>query len=164
MTTSLPHPSRDAMAPSSPAFCPARDAQPWRMSDPPLTELQTQLSAILALARETIVRCEQAVALVLTLSNNTIGVVPLGATPVVKRFTELESAIGVRLPMRSDSLTARELEVLRLIAAAVSNRQIAETLFISPRTIERHIANIYLKLDVHCKAEATTYARCHHLV
>ncbi|HEX5167044.1 MAG TPA: helix-turn-helix transcriptional regulator, partial [Thermomicrobiales bacterium] len=72
--------------------------------------------------------------------------------------------IGVRLPVRSDGLTAREIEVLRLIATAMSNRQIAETLFISPRTVERHIANIYLKLDIHSKADATAYAQCHHLV
>ena len=62
-----------------------------------------------------------------------------------------------------EDLTVREVEVLRLIAAGHSNRQIAYTLFLSPRTIERHIANIYLKIDVHSKAEATEYARCRQL-
>lgn len=56
-------------------------------------------------------------------------------------------------------LSPRELEVLRLIAAGHSNREIAEALFLSPRTVERHIANIYLKIDVHSKAEATAYAK-----
>ena len=60
-------------------------------------------------------------------------------------------------------LSPRELEVLRLITAGHSNRQIAEALFISPRTIERHIANIYLKIDAHSEAEATAYALRHNL-
>ena len=60
-------------------------------------------------------------------------------------------------------LTSREREVLDLIAAGHSNRQIAEILYLSPRTIERHIANIYLKLDVHTKAEATAWALVHGL-
>ena len=55
-------------------------------------------------------------------------------------------------------LSPREREVLDLIADGRSNRQIAEDLFLSPRTIERHIANIYLKIDVHTKAEATAWA------
>jgi DNA-binding NarL/FixJ family response regulator len=57
-----------------------------------------------------------------------------------------------------EQLSPREREVLDLIAAGRSNRQIAEDLFLSPRTIERHIANIYLKIDVHTKAEATAWA------
>lgn len=56
-------------------------------------------------------------------------------------------------------LTPRETEILRLIAAGLSNRQITDRLFISPRTVERHIANIYLKLDVHSKAEAMAHVR-----
>ncbi|MDQ3549387.1 MAG: LuxR C-terminal-related transcriptional regulator, partial [Chloroflexota bacterium] len=57
-----------------------------------------------------------------------------------------------------DRLTAREVEVLRMIATGGSNSEIAEALFLSPRTVERHIANIYLKIDVHNKVEATAYA------
>jgi DNA-binding NarL/FixJ family response regulator len=57
-------------------------------------------------------------------------------------------------------LTTRESEVLEHIAAGLSNREIAAALFLSPRTVERHIANIYLKIDVHSKAEATAFARC----
>jgi DNA-binding NarL/FixJ family response regulator len=60
-------------------------------------------------------------------------------------------------------LSPREREVLDLIADGRSNRQIAEDLFLSPRTIERHIANIYLKIDVHTKAEATAWARYQRL-
>jgi DNA-binding NarL/FixJ family response regulator len=60
-------------------------------------------------------------------------------------------------------LTRRELEVLRLIAAGRSNRQVAAALYLSPRTVERHVANIYLKIGAHSKAEATAYALSHRL-
>ncbi len=55
-------------------------------------------------------------------------------------------------------LTQREVEVLRLIAAGLSNREIATRLFLSVRTAERHIANIYKKIDAHSKADATAFA------
>lgn len=55
-------------------------------------------------------------------------------------------------------LTLREVEVLRLIAAGLSNREIAGRLFLSVRTAERHIANIYKKIGAHSKADATAFA------
>ncbi len=55
-------------------------------------------------------------------------------------------------------LTVREIEVLRLIAAGMSNREIATRLYLSVRTAERHIANIYKKIKAHSKAEATAFA------
>lgn len=58
-------------------------------------------------------------------------------------------------------LTAREVEVLRLVAAGLSNGEIAEQLFLSPRTIKAHVANIYNKLGVHNRAAATAFARQH---
>ena len=66
-------------------------------------------------------------------------------------------------PTYPASLTEREVEVLRLVADGRSNRQIADALFLSPRTVERHIANIYLKIEVHSKAEATAFALRNHL-
>jgi non-specific serine/threonine protein kinase len=66
-------------------------------------------------------------------------------------------------PAAHHCLSPREREVLQLIAAGQSNREIAEALYLSPRTVERHIANVYLKLDVHSRAEATAYALRHHL-
>jgi len=66
-------------------------------------------------------------------------------------------------PEISHGLSPRELEVLRLIAAGKSNRQIAEALYLSPRTVERHIANLYLKLDAHSRADAVAFARRHRL-
>lgn len=56
-------------------------------------------------------------------------------------------------------LTERELEILRAIADGKSNKMIADELFLSPRTVERHVANIYLKLDAHNRSEAAAFAR-----
>ncbi len=58
----------------------------------------------------------------------------------------------------TDRLTPRELEVLKLIAEAQNNEQIAETLVISKKTVERHRANILEKLGMHDRVELTRYA------
>jgi DNA-binding CsgD family transcriptional regulator len=63
-------------------------------------------------------------------------------------------------------LTLREIEVLRLVAAGKSNSEIAETLVVSIRTAERHLANIYAKLETGgsvARAVATAYAHTHGL-
>jgi DNA-binding CsgD family transcriptional regulator len=60
-------------------------------------------------------------------------------------------------------LTQRELEVLRLVAADLSNREIADALFISVPTVKRHLFNLCSKLDVPSRAKAASYARTHHL-
>lgn len=72
-----------------------------------------------------------------------------GGRPVAPR-TGLENLI--------EPLTSRELEVLRLLAGAASNREIAERLKISPRTVETHLANIYGKLGVRGRTEAMLWA------
>ena len=59
---------------------------------------------------------------------------------------------------REDPLTAREQEVLKLIAESYSNARIAETLVISEKTVERHRANILEKLGMHDRVELTRYA------
>jgi pimeloyl-ACP methyl ester carboxylesterase/DNA-binding CsgD family transcriptional regulator len=59
---------------------------------------------------------------------------------------------------RGDGLSSREMEVLALLARGRTSREIAEVLVLSPRTVERHISNIYAKADVHSRAEATAYA------
>ena len=55
----------------------------------------------------------------------------------------------------SAGLTARELEVLRLVAAGNTNKAIAGQLALSERTVDRHVSNIYAKLDVSSRAAAT---------
>jgi predicted ATPase/DNA-binding CsgD family transcriptional regulator len=61
-------------------------------------------------------------------------------------------------------LTARELEVLRLLSAGLTNRQIAQRLVISPRTVNIHVSTIYKKLEITTRAAATRYAIDHGLV
>ncbi|MDQ3524721.1 MAG: response regulator transcription factor [Chloroflexota bacterium] len=58
----------------------------------------------------------------------------------------------------SHNLTSRENEVLRLLAQGNSTREIAEALFISPRTAATHITNILGKLDVSSRTAAVAYA------
>jgi len=64
----------------------------------------------------------------------------------------------------SAGLTAREMEVLRLVAQGLSDRQIAEQLVISPRTVNWHLTAIYSKLGVSSRAAATRYAIEHQVV
>jgi DNA-binding NarL/FixJ family response regulator len=60
-------------------------------------------------------------------------------------------------------LSARETEVLRLLAAGKTNKEIAKALFVSDRTVDRHVSNIFDKLDVRTRAAATAYALRHGL-
>jgi DNA-binding NarL/FixJ family response regulator len=66
-------------------------------------------------------------------------------------------------PKVAGGLTARELQVLRLVAAGKTNRAIAAELFISEKTVARHVSNIFFKLDVSTRAAATAYAYQHGL-
>jgi DNA-binding NarL/FixJ family response regulator len=61
-------------------------------------------------------------------------------------------------PLRAEPLTAREQEVVKLIAEGYSTRQIAEALVISEKTVDRHRANILEKLGMHDRVELTRYA------
>jgi DNA-binding NarL/FixJ family response regulator len=61
-------------------------------------------------------------------------------------------------------LSAREAEILRLVAVGLTNRAIAESLTISERTVDRHVSNIFTKLDVSSRAAATAFAYEHRLV
>jgi HD-GYP domain-containing protein (c-di-GMP phosphodiesterase class II) len=65
---------------------------------------------------------------------------------------------------RLAGLTEREIDVLRLVARGLSNRQIAQQLVVSPKTVGNHLQNIYTKIDVSTRAAATFFAMQHHLV
>src|SRR5215475_14404232 len=71
-----------------------------------------------------------------------------------------ESADAAALP---DGLTVRQVDVLRLLAAGLSNKQIAAELSLSPVTIERHLATVYRKLGLGGRVEAARYAVTHGL-
>ncbi len=65
----------------------------------------------------------------------------------------MPSEFGAEAPA-NEPLTERELDVLRLAGRGLSNRQIAEELVLSPRTIQAHMANIFGKLHVGSRTEA----------
>jgi ATP/maltotriose-dependent transcriptional regulator MalT len=65
---------------------------------------------------------------------------------------------------KPDGLSEREMDVLRLIAGGKSNQEIADELFVSARTVERHISNLYGKIKVHSRTQATAYAFSHALL
>lgn len=59
---------------------------------------------------------------------------------------------------RTDGLTSRELEILRRVTSGLTNRQLAEELGISTRTIDAHLRSVYAKLGVKSRSAATRYA------
>jgi DNA-binding NarL/FixJ family response regulator len=85
----------------------------------------------------------------------------LGAAPHVARVEQLSAR---RARGTASGLTGRELEVLRLIAAGISNRSIAEKLVLSEKTVARHVSNIFTKLSLSSRSAATAYAYEHNLV
>jgi two-component system response regulator NreC len=110
---------------------------------------------------------------------------------VIKRAAEYELTTAIRTVMRGDiyihpamtrallkdfvhepaektvldnTLTHREVEILRLIARGYTNNQIAQNLTISPRTVEGHRANLMGKLNIHSRVELVEYAEQHGLL
>jgi DNA-binding NarL/FixJ family response regulator len=60
-------------------------------------------------------------------------------------------------------LTKREVEVLTLVATGLTNAQVAERLFLSPRTVQRHLNSVYHKIGVSSRTAATRFALEHGL-
>ena len=85
----------------------------------------------------------------------------LGAQPDLARADALSA---IRPDRASCGLTARELQVLGLVAAGLSNRAVAAELVLSEKTVARHVANIFAKLDLSSRSAATAYAFRHGLV
>jgi DNA-binding CsgD family transcriptional regulator len=85
----------------------------------------------------------------------------LGAGPDLVRLDALSRRAS---PALGGGLTGRELEVLRLVATGRTNRAIADDLYISEKTVARHLSNIFTKLGLSTRAEATAHAYRQHLV
>jgi DNA-binding NarL/FixJ family response regulator len=85
------------------------------------------------------------------------------AAAEVARAEATYERLGAHRPARTlpDGLTLRECEVLTLVADGRSNRQISEALFISDRTVARHLTNIYTKIGVSSRTQAARYAIDH---
>ena len=86
--------------------------------------------------------------------------VQLGAAPDLARVEELSRRDGGA----THGLSARELQVLRLVATGRSNRAIAADLVLAEKTVDRHVTNIFTKLGVSSRAAATAYAYEHRLL
>jgi DNA-binding NarL/FixJ family response regulator len=84
----------------------------------------------------------------------------LGAKADLARL-EAEAAPASAVP---GNLSAREIDVLRLVAAGNTNRAIANELIISEKTVARHVSNIFTKIGVSTRAAATAFAYEHRLV
>jgi DNA-binding CsgD family transcriptional regulator len=85
----------------------------------------------------------------------------LNADPGLERIAHGSERVSQR---RAGSLSEREAQVLRLVAAGKTNRIIADELFISEKTVARHVSNIFDKLGVSSRAGATAWAYQHNLV
>jgi DNA-binding NarL/FixJ family response regulator len=83
---------------------------------------------------------------------------PAMASKLLSEFATLIKRDGDRQQVPAPRLTERELEVLRLVARGLNNRDIAKQLFISENTVKNHIRNILEKLQLHSRMEAVVYA------
>jgi DNA-binding CsgD family transcriptional regulator len=83
----------------------------------------------------------------------------LGAAPLLARLDHLARPTTA-FPR---GLTAREVEVLRLVAEGLTDAQVAERLVLSPRTVSQHLRSVYNKLGVSSRAAATRFAIEHRL-
>jgi DNA-binding NarL/FixJ family response regulator len=162
-TTPIPVSSRDDVqtdpAPSADRHD-SRDATLACLLLESLWEIERQVTDALALAQASLGRCEQALEQLARTRAMLVSVRSAGSPtrrPIVAGqhgHDALDHSAH-----RVDHLTPREAQILHLITIGMSNRLIADSLFVSPRTIERHIANIYVKIDVHTKADASAWAR-----
>jgi DNA-binding NarL/FixJ family response regulator len=75
-----------------------------------------------------------------------------------------EQAALSSIPKHPAGLTSREVEVLGLVATGLTNAQVAQRLFLSPRTVQRHLNSIYHKLGVSSRTAATRFAIEHRLL
>jgi DNA-binding NarL/FixJ family response regulator len=83
---------------------------------------------------------------------------PSMASKLLNEFTSLARRAAQQEQLPTPVLTTRELEVLRLVAKGMSNKDVAEELFISENTVKNHVRNILEKLHLHSRMEAVMYA------
>ncbi len=86
---------------------------------------------------------------------------PMVASELLNRINNDPEDRSLNLP---EPLTERELEVLKLLGQGLGNREIAEQLIISEKTVKTHVANILQKLEVSSRTQAVLYAIRHNLI
>jgi DNA-binding NarL/FixJ family response regulator len=88
----------------------------------------------------------------------------LRAELVLQSIADLEAQVASTSDAGTSGLSPREVEVLRLVARGLSYAEIGTELYISPRTVARHLQSIYAKLSLDSRAEAAAYAYAHGIV
>lgn len=84
------------------------------------------------------------------------------SSKLIKDFDKM-SYHSVKKQFEENNLTQREIEVLLLIADGKNNKEIADELFISEKTVKNHVSNIFRKIDVSDRTQAAIYALKNHL-
>ncbi len=85
-------------------------------------------------------------------------------TPKVVQVGQASTPPMKSSPTYPNELTAREVEVLRLVAQGLTDARVAERLVISPRTVNTHLKSIYGKIQVTSRSAATRYAMEHQMM
>jgi len=94
----------------------------------------------------------------------------LGAKSAIDDVRQRLRAVGVRNLPRSTTrenpfgLTARQMDILAVVAEGLTNSEIAARLHLSPKTVDHHVSALLAKLDVHSREEAAQVARQHDLI
>jgi len=83
---------------------------------------------------------------------------PSMASKLLNEFNAMSRRAEEKQQFPAPALTARELEVLKNVARGMSNREIADELYISENTVKNHVRNILEKLHLHSRMEAVIYA------
>ena len=101
---------------------------------------------------------EQLVAGIRSVASGDALLAPSVTRRVIEEFVRRPPASVRALPERLSELTARELEVLKLVARGLSNAEIANTLFVSETTVKTHVAHVLMKLDLRDRVQAVVLA------
>ena len=83
---------------------------------------------------------------------------PSMASKLIAEFANLSKIASQRSSVPAPRLTERELDVLRLVAQGLTNREVADQLYIAENTVKNHVRNILEKLHLHSRMEAVLYA------
>jgi LuxR family maltose regulon positive regulatory protein len=81
------------------------------------------------------------------------------ARELLEAYSPVSTTAPIQVQLLIEPLSGREIEVLKLIEAGLSNQEISSRLFISITTVKKHISNIYAKLDVNTRTQAVSRSK-----